>query len=48
MKQVEQDGLIYLINEKDENAEIIGYYEDQNNFLIPRSIKCESQEYILL
>ena len=47
MKQVQQDGLTYLINEKEEKAEIIGYYENRNNFLIPRSIKYESQEYII-
>ena len=47
MKQVLQDGLKYLINEEEEKAVIVGYYENRNIFLIPRSIKYESQEYII-
>ena len=46
MKQVQKEGLKYLINEQEEKAKIVGYYEDRNNFLIPCSIKYESQEYI--
>ena len=45
VKQIKQDGLTYLIKEK--RADIIGYYEDRPTFIIPRSIKHESQEYIV-
>ena len=48
MKQVKQDSIRYLINEKEEKAEIIGCYESRDEFLIPRSIKHESQEYIVI
>ena len=43
----QQDGLKYLVNEKEKKAEIVGYYEGRNIFLIPRSIRFESQEYIV-
>ena len=48
MKQVQQDGLKYLINDKEERAEIVSFYGYiKRSFLIPRSIKCWSHEYIV-
>ena len=48
MKRVNQDGLTYLIDENEQKAKIVDYYEDRNNFLIPRSIKYKSKEYIVI
>ncbi|KAK8898234.1 hypothetical protein M9Y10_000512 [Tritrichomonas musculus] len=45
--KVEYENLIYLINKEEKTSEIIGFYSEIRNILIPRSINYQSQEYIV-
>lgn len=47
-KTIKQDGLIFMLKEEDETADVIGHDDDvKGDILIPRSIICESKEYII-
>ena len=47
-KTIKQDGLIYMLKEEDETADVIGHDDDvKGDILIPRSIIYESKEYII-
>ena len=45
--KIERENIIYLINNKDKTAEIIGNNKAIDHVLIPRSIHHEGQEYII-
>lgn len=43
--RVEYDNIIYLINEEENTAGVIGFREIQQHIVIPRSIKRGTKEY---
>lgn len=45
--EIEQDGLIYSINEDQNSASFSGVSSDLSNVIVPRSLKYESKEYII-
>lgn len=46
--QVTQDQLVYKLNSNDKTAEVIGIKNGKEEITIPRSIKYENQEYIII
>ena len=47
-QQVEQNGIIYLINEEEKTANIINYKSCDRIVFIPTSIKHKSSEYCII
>ena len=46
-KKISKDEIIYLVNQNDETASVIGISYVANDIYIPRSIRDESKEYIV-
>ena len=47
MKKIAQGNLSFSLNKEDKTAAVIGFEDHEDHILIPRSIKYESDEFII-